>query len=166
MKRRVVGLGVFVCAVVMAGCTQEFADAMAVALVEGTLQSLPGVEAPGRYEVSLESVKLAKADFASNDDPDGPELFVIVKHRGRTVLSTLAPRQVEMDSYQANLTGASFQCDWQRGDLMAVELWDEDFASHDMLVRWVSTDADAPIFAKRLATQAGTEVVFTRNRIR
>lgn len=164
--RRAVGRVVLLCAVVVTGCTQEIADTMATALVEGTLQSLPGVLAPGRYDVRLVSAKLAEADFADNDEAGAPELFVFVKHRGRVVLNTQSPALIKQDSFEVTFENSRFEVDWQRGDEIEITLWDEDLAAHDQLFRWVSTDSDAPLFARRLTTDNGTEIAFTAIRVR
>ena len=159
---------VLLCVALAGGCTQEFAEAMAVAAIEGTLQSLPGVLAPGRYEVRRVSAKLAPADFAGNDDGrrGAPELFVIVKHRGRLILSTRDLALIKQDSFSVTFANSRFQADWQRGDQIEIEVWDEDLAAPDRLVRWVSTDSDAPLFGKRLVTANGSEVVFSATRLR
>jgi len=151
-------------AVLAAGCSPEFLEALAGPQAGGPGQPGAGAFAPGRYEVHAVSVKLDADDFLKNDEPSAPELFIIVRHRGRVLLDTSNHALVKPDSYGVAYDGVRFDLDWQREDEIAVEVWDKDIADHDLLLRWVSEDRNAPLLARQLRSQNGSEVVFTCSR--
>lgn len=90
----------------------------------------------GRYEISHIAVNITPKDFEAKygfELGTQPELFVIIKHNGKTILDTThtkAPVESHTLTYST-----SFEINWKHSDELIVEVRDNDFIGSKVLMK-------------------------------
>jgi len=118
-------------------------------LTEGCIPPHPPYPYWAHYEINLRESHVA--DYFQ--DPGGPDQYIVVKHKGSTILRT----GTQYDTYHAFWWGESTDFWFRSGDVLRVYLMDEDRREDDIIASWRVHDA----YQLRRLTQRGNRVRFT-----